>query len=980
MITLSSETFDVTKLAPIPSTPAQGKWHGINLLRQYLQQVGRLNEALFLFDTENGFLPDEAAQIDALVSIRLACQRARDLGSRQPLAYIECSVAFRLAHIYSEMGKEKECIEECEQVEASFLKSAALPNVFRTELRMVRLSLCTLSAVSASGKDWEALADYAFSVSDFRVGTDAIKKAINCLEESSVGQRDNALQEKLLSLCQRLDSLYERLGTAVHRLIARGSFDNNATSAGNYGQILNWHDNFHKSYPQFQCWRLRLSFISRNTHIATFLRDERQIFRIASLANQMVTQRDRFWKDKESSIDYVPDKARHDLTTLSLPIHGNLSTIPAHPNEPVTEIISGCLQSQNWIKIVSNNWMEATRSDAYVRLGTNQIVVGEEPSVFAALLQRMKESFDLQELSPGDFGEIFGLLPECITMHKVQEMLQTLTGSELAATLYGGPQNPRSRDSWKKAFDRLSSWLRTSTRYTTTENQGLLARLQLRRASSLSLSWEDQISEHHRVLELAATLNFETQNLLRRSSPHVRNVIGIAKVLQSSVSHEVLLSPETQQRLNEAGELYDMSMKECLDHGNDPGAASTAVLIGQLAIAKLLAGQKIDVDMVLNHLQTADALFRSSRSSFRAFDPVRAIETAISFNNGNPQSNLHFVALTILCRLQDFPARQQCIWHWVQLAKSQGLTALAEASSNIKKEILEAVPFTTQDVQYISESVGGKIVFIDWYDNVQPGSHTSPILVVIQAGGTPQYYPLDIRWDTVSEQARRLYEADGNGLNTRSSASALQNLSALIGPVAAISKPGDTLVLSPAGVMHSIPMHALLVDGQPLIERNPIVYTSSMALLKNAFEAGQDLAATLSSGQLKWKAAVFDGNPPTSAGKEALSAVSDQLRAEAFLSERSTTAAFRATISQISFLHYHGHAVFEHNEPWEHCLQLSAGELKARDLLEASPLGNSYHATVLGCGSGKLSITQSEVLGLVPAFIYSGALSTISTL
>lgn len=252
--------------------------------------------------------------------------------------------------------------------------------------------------------------------------------------------------------------------------------------------------------------------------------------------------------------------------------------------------------------------------------------------------------------------------------------------------------------------------------------------------------------------------------------------------------------------------------------------------------------------------------------------------------------------------------------------------------------------------------------------------------MVIQAGGTPQYYPLDIRWDTVSEQARRLYKEDGNGLNARSSASALQNLSALIEPVAAISKPGDTLVFSPAGVMHSIPMHALLVDGQLLIERNPIVYTSSMALLKNSFEAGQDLAATLSSGQLKWKAAVFDGNPPTSAGKEALSVVSDQLRAEAFLSERSTTAAFKATISQTSLLHYHGHAVFEHNEPWEHCLQLSAGELKARDLLEASPLGNAYHATLLGCGSGKLSITRSEVLGLVPAFIYSGAQSTISTL
>lgn len=102
--------------------------------------------------------------------------------------------------------------------------------------------------------------------------------------------------------------------------------------------------------------------------------------------------------------------------------------------------------------------------------------------------------------------------------------------------------------------------------------------------------------------------------------------------------------------------------------------------------------------MVFDQLQTADALFRNSRSSLKAFDPIRAIETVISFNDSHSQSNLYFVALNILFSLQDFPARQQYIWQWVQLAKSQGLIALAKASSNIKKEILEAVPFTTQDV------------------------------------------------------------------------------------------------------------------------------------------------------------------------------------------------------------------------------------------------------------------------------------------
>ncbi|KAG6991289.1 hypothetical protein G7Y79_00054g089180 [Physcia stellaris] len=67
--------------------------------------------------------------------------------------------------------------------------------------------------------------------------------------------------------------------------------------------------------------------------------------------------------------------------------------------------------------------------------------------------------------------------------------------------------------------------------------------------------------------------------------------------------------------------------------------------------------------------------------------------------------------------------------------------------------------------------------------------------------------------------------------------------------------------------------------------------------------------------------------------------------------------------------------------PLSHGLELYDRRFTLRDVFDLAPLPRFYHATLFGCGSGMSKTTWSnDVLGLVPAFLYTGAASTVNTL
>jgi hypothetical protein len=56
----------------------------------------------------------------------------------------------------------------------------------------------------------------------------------------------------------------------------------------------------------------------------------------------------------------------------------------------------------------------------------------------------------------------------------------------------------------------------------------------------------------------------------------------------------------------------------------------------------------------------------------------------------------------------------------------------------------------------------------------------------------------------------------------------LEALDSFVAPLVSITGRGDILVLSSIGMLHRIPLHAICIDNELLICRNPIVYCQSV--------------------------------------------------------------------------------------------------------------------------------------------------------
>ncbi|KAL8916571.1 MAG: hypothetical protein Q9208_008442 [Pyrenodesmia sp. 3 TL-2023] len=219
-------------------------------------------------------------------------------------------------------------------------------------------------------------------------------------------------------------------------------------------------------------------------------------------------------------------------------------------------------------------------------------------------------------------------------------------------------------------------------------------------------------------------------------------------------------------------------------------------------------------------------------------------------------------------------------------------------------------------------------------------------------------------------------------LRTEYASQVLQRLSPLVWPLATITKREQTLVFSSIGSLHRLPLHALMIEGEPLIKRNPIVYCSSLTALNVAFKARRSTERKRASDSTPFHASLF-GDPPSQLGKKALASLAKRLSTEAQTGDALTSSNFATAMVNpgLSLLHYHGHVTFEEGDPKGHGLELDDRRFTLRDVFDLAPLPSSYHATLLGCGSGMTRTTVSnDVIGLVPAFLYSGAASTVSTL
>jgi tetratricopeptide (TPR) repeat protein len=195
----------------------------------------------------------------------------------------------------------------------------------------------------------------------------------------------------------------------------------------------------------------------------------------------------------------------------------------------------------------------------------------------------------------------------------------------------------------------------------------------------------------------------------------------------------------------------------------------------------------------------------------------------------------------------------------------------------------------------------------------------------------------------------------------------------LVEPLAAWSRRGDVIVFVPHGILHYLPLHALRVDGDYVIARNPVSYAPSASVLAHSRRA-QALA--------EGRAAVF-GDPRDDLAYARTEAVSlaGLLKTQAVLGADATPEAFARGAAGAAFVHYAGHASFDTGSAAESALLLAGGQLLSARQIQDLPGLRPRVVTLSGCETGiSRRHPGDELTGLTRSFLYAGAATVVASL
>ncbi|MEK6283043.1 MAG: CHAT domain-containing protein [Acidobacteriota bacterium] len=264
---------------------------------------------------------------------------------------------------------------------------------------------------------------------------------------------------------------------------------------------------------------------------------------------------------------------------------------------------------------------------------------------------------------------------------------------------------------------------------------------------------------------------------------------------------------------------------------------------------------------------------------------------------------------------------------------------------------------------------GQACVCIDWF-----AIGDLLFLVAARPGCQPEVVPLPLTLSKVRALVRNDLGPESFRVTLQDVPELLRELDPLISPIAGLSDWEDLLILSPTGPLHALPLHALEIDSDPLLVRNPIVYCSSLSVMRQCLARHRIRRASPVT-------ALFgDPNGDRPEAAKLMTHLEQLLTTEAFIGKDVTRAALISAISGRDFIHFQGHAVHQPSEPLDSFLALADGNLTAREIFDLPNL-QAELVTLAACESAASVIaTGDEPLGLIPAFLYAGTNSMVATL
>ncbi|KAI9761128.1 MAG: hypothetical protein M1840_002025 [Geoglossum simile] len=322
-------------------------------------------------------------------------------------------------------------------------------------------------------------------------------------------------------------------------------------------------------------------------------------------------------------------------------------------------------------------------------------------------------------------------------------------------------------------------------------------------------------------------------------------------------------------------------------------------------------------------------------------------------------------------------------------------------------DLRDGVPITSRGLtDFISSAGLGKAVkFVDWFHapSLGPdGGKTDLFLVVAKQRANPgpgesgvdiSTSPLSIRLDLVRSWVQDHLTEGIQSLGDEDSYDLLKPLGKLVEPLAKETEAEDLLIFCPTNVLRMLPLHALTINDTRtgkdmiLIRRNPIVYCHSLSVLRYCHFSAQQkekdppikppgvaiFADPGNSGMLQW-------------GRNVAKILGRQFNVTPAIGEAATKAAFVKKSAGSRLIHFHGHCSFIEDRPLQHRIELCGPDPPVRYDITAGEvfdlaIPKGSHVTLIACQSGNTQVVPGdEAQGLVPAFLYSGASSAVSTL
>jgi CHAT domain-containing protein len=369
-------------------------------------------------------------------------------------------------------------------------------------------------------------------------------------------------------------------------------------------------------------------------------------------------------------------------------------------------------------------------------------------------------------------------------------------------------------------------------------------------------------------------------------------------------------------------------------------------------------GDESDLRTALEHYTRAVALVESGRAS------LAAERERLQFLGSDWRVEVYERTVVTCVKL----GRAADAFNYAERAKARALLERLDGGRTS-----DAVPIRYADAREMLAAAGRPALLVEYFT----AAETTVVIGVRADRAEAEAVAVPVDRDALRRFALTNFGSAGRvrELVTSGLEELWHGYDALVAPVAAWAQPGELVVLVPHGLLHYLPLHALHLDGRPLIERHPLCYAPSSSVLR---------ACRRNRGtQRRWQAAAVFGDPTGDLPQARVEAqaVAELVRTTVVAGPSADRSAFLTAVATADVLHYAGHARFDTADPMGSALLLYGGDTVTAREIAGIPDIPAWLVTLSGCETGvSLHHPGDDLVGMLRGFLYAGAPAVLASL